>query len=390
MDDILPGLCSNEPTWASAPRGWPPVLWLMLLVLSAMAVVSVVMMTAPAHVRVALVEYVCVLLPSLALVRAKKLPLARALRIRWIGVWPLVCAVLVGLGGEAAASVALKLVEPWIGELPDAFIAMMPTTGVNLAWMLFAGALGAGICEEVMFRGVIQGFLSRRSLVKAVAISALLFGLFHMNVWQLVYAPLFGLLMGWMVERSGSLLPAIVAHTFVNASVFVCYFITHSLFESQVSLAAMGAAGVCGIILFIRATRGLTPEPSALRGASIRVSFGAWMAALVLFLTVTCLFVGFKVGAWRMSLISFDLPALGLAKNTVVVEANPRWIPLRFQPGDPVVFLRDDHMSAGRILAVGDGGLRVVDQEGEIGITISHILGKVLFSIPGEYPPPRE
>ncbi|MBP5663640.1 MAG: CPBP family intramembrane metalloprotease [Bacteroidales bacterium] len=45
-----------------------------------------------------------------------------------------------------------------------------------------------------------------------IVISALIFGLIHMNPVQMVYGSLYGLLLGWLFWRTGSLLPGIVIH----------------------------------------------------------------------------------------------------------------------------------------------------------------------------------
>ena len=68
-----------------------------------------------------------------------------------------------------------------------------------------------------MFRGlVLSGLRSRMGAAKAVVASALLFGLFHLNIYQLVFATLAGLVLGTLALRTRSLLPPVLFHLTTN------------------------------------------------------------------------------------------------------------------------------------------------------------------------------
>lgn len=74
------------------------------------------------------------------------------------------------------------------------------------------------LVEEVMFRGVVLQSLRRYGDGFAVLVSAILFGLYHGNFIQMVFAFICGLAMGFAVIRTNSLLPSILIH-FINNSV---------------------------------------------------------------------------------------------------------------------------------------------------------------------------
>ena len=80
-------------------------------------------------------------------------------------------------------------------------------------------ALVAPLVEEMMFRGAIQGYLMRRcsNPWTAIVVSALVFGVIHMNPVQVVYATLLGLVLGWIYYRTRSLLPVIAGHVLKNS-----------------------------------------------------------------------------------------------------------------------------------------------------------------------------
>lgn len=77
----------------------------------------------------------------------------------------------------------------------------------------------APVLEEVMFRGAIQGYLIRRTGKPAASIvaAALVFGIFHMNPIQVVFATMFGIVLGWIYYRTGSLMSVIVGHVLNNS-----------------------------------------------------------------------------------------------------------------------------------------------------------------------------
>lgn len=74
------------------------------------------------------------------------------------------------------------------------------------------------ILEEFLFRGAITKVLLKTySPVKAILISGLIFGVFHLNPAQVVGACLSGFLFAWLYYRTGSLVPCIMIHVLNNS-----------------------------------------------------------------------------------------------------------------------------------------------------------------------------
>ena len=98
------------------------------------------------------------------------------------------------------------------------------TTLVTHPWGWIAVGVLVPIAEEMVFRGAILRTLlnlcGHRWRWGAIVLSALLFGLAHGNMAQLLTATLLGCLLGWLYYRSGSIAPGIVFHM-VNNSVAV-------------------------------------------------------------------------------------------------------------------------------------------------------------------------
>jgi uncharacterized protein len=120
----------------------------------------------------------------------------------------------------------------------------------------------APVIEELIFRGIIlNGFRKNYKAATAVFISALLFSLFHLNPWQMPATFVLGLLLGWIVIRTRSILLAIIGHAINNLMVLltVTYWHeinTHGLFlmESMEKYIISGMVILLSVILMYLAS----------------------------------------------------------------------------------------------------------------------------------------
>jgi membrane protease YdiL (CAAX protease family) len=178
---------------------------------------------------------------------ATDLALQGAFALSLIGV-PLAFAIGTAPRGEALARLGLRRADlTWIGwgfvAVVGFFIVMIPYTLLlepetqetvdviadeqSVAALIALGVLvivAAPISEEIFFRGFFFGSLRRHlPFWGAMVISGLLFGLVHVPTGPLQAPPLalFGMALAWLYERSGSLLPPIAAHAFLNWNAFM-------------------------------------------------------------------------------------------------------------------------------------------------------------------------
>jgi membrane protease YdiL (CAAX protease family) len=71
----------------------------------------------------------------------------------------------------------------------------------------------AGSCEEILFRGPIQkGLLRRLPIWPAVIVTAILFAAAHLDLYGLPIRAFLGVVLGWLVVRTGSIFPAMAMH----------------------------------------------------------------------------------------------------------------------------------------------------------------------------------
>lgn len=135
----------------------------------------------------------------------------------------------------------------------------------NLALALFHVAMVPAVCEEILYRGFVLNMLRRtKAIWTAILISGIIFGLYHLRLSQVVPLALIGIFLGWITVRSGSLIPAMVAHLINNSfSVIVVRLAPDSPLASSepsmppIWLALVSIALVYGVLYGIRT---ITPE----------------------------------------------------------------------------------------------------------------------------------
>ena len=109
-----------------------------------------------------------------------------------------------------------------VAPMSDAETEMFSRMAGNNPAAVILAAVLAPVLEEMLFRGLIlRSFLRQYPRWPAIAGSALIFGAAHMNLYQLVVATLLGLVLGWLYERSKSLIPCITLHAAYNSTLVV-------------------------------------------------------------------------------------------------------------------------------------------------------------------------
>ncbi len=130
----------------------------------------------------------------------------------------LICIPLV-----LSAIYILNVVSEWIA-LPNWGESTFTGMSRNL-WGIIAITIGAPLVEELLFRGAVMNHLRKigHSPCFIIVVSAVLFGLVHINPAQIPFAFALGLLLAWLYYRTGSLVPGILCH-FINNGIGVLSF----------------------------------------------------------------------------------------------------------------------------------------------------------------------
>ena len=95
---------------------------------------------------------------------------------------------------------------------------MLMPPGRELWQIILVAALMPAICEEIFFRGVLQGIL-RKNLPKKklILVIGLLFGVFHLSMFRILPTGLLGVLLAYLTLASGSIFPSMCLHFMHNA-----------------------------------------------------------------------------------------------------------------------------------------------------------------------------
>jgi len=90
-------------------------------------------------------------------------------------------------------------------------------TWFTIIVLFFSVGLLAPFFEEIIMRGLLFfGLLKNNSFIKAGIFSGFIFALFHFNIQSLIPITVLGTGFAWLYSRTGSLIPAIVAHSCFN------------------------------------------------------------------------------------------------------------------------------------------------------------------------------
>lgn len=156
-----------------------------------------------------------------------------------------------------------EYLSKWLGipEVVNPIESMIPTTTMGWVIAVIYICICAPIFEEIFYRRIILGSLRRYGDTFAIVISAILFGIMHGNFSQFFYAFALGLIYGYIVVRSNSIIPAIILHALNNSiSTFALYISSNEniisisekapgLSLSEQELALTGLLGIFMIAL---------------------------------------------------------------------------------------------------------------------------------------------
>lgn len=152
----------------------------------------------------------------------------------------------------------------WLPNLMENVFDILQSGWVGILTIAVIGP----VLEELLFRGAItKALLKQYSPVKAILISAVIFGVFHINPAQIIPAFLIGILFGWVYYKTASLIPCILMHI-LNNSLAVYMNIKYpdvedmgTLLDDGVNLMIVGVATVLFVVCYMLMKRTSVPYP---------------------------------------------------------------------------------------------------------------------------------
>ena len=130
-------------------------------------------------------------------------------------------------------AISMLFVDNTIAEMTDLILS------VPFIVMLFFMAIVPATVEEFVFRGIAYGGY-RKSGTKfmAVMLSALMFGLMHMNLNQALYAFVIGILLALLFEATNSIWTTMLFHFIYNAQSCCLMFLVEAIMPGYYEEAA--------------------------------------------------------------------------------------------------------------------------------------------------------
>lgn len=245
-----------------------------------------------------LTEGVLIFLPAWYLLEREKINIPQSIKFRKISNSILLVSFLLGMGAWLLDSMIEILAIQITGYQIPAIPGMVPTN-VLQAGLIFVGlAIAAPICEEFVFRGVIQSSYEKYfSPIKAVLVAGLLFALFHLRFQGFAGLLPITLILGFTYWRTRSIVASMVVH-FANNLFSVIVLIQTGIFPGNhlpfpsLQAAIFGAfLLVSGLMLLIRLTPRPEPEAKVVEISTTNNRIANWWPIIV----ATSIFMIFAV-----------------------------------------------------------------------------------------------
>jgi membrane protease YdiL (CAAX protease family) len=196
-----------------------------------------------AYTGLLLTELGFILIPSLILIFMYKYDFKKTLRLNRVGILNTLIVIGAMLSAFPVVSALnilnLVVIKTIFGRVAVPEVPLDGGTyGIILSLLIIACL--PGICEEVMFRGVLLRGFERLGITKAILISSFLFGLLHLDFQKLLGTFLLGALIGLIVYRTNSIFAGMIAHFSNNAIAVLLYYAMAELQERIKPAIAVG------------------------------------------------------------------------------------------------------------------------------------------------------
>lgn len=225
-------------------------LWILFIILILVNVVGSLLVNFIATKDISfsielslVISELLILLPGLIYVVKEKLSLKDDLGFTKIKLGTVFMTILL--------SYMLMPVVAFVNVLSQFFVSntMIQATdtfaGGNSFFVVVLSSFVAPFCEEFVFRGVFDRQIGKyASATCAMLASAVMFGLMHLNVNQMCYAFVLGIIMMIVNRASGSIFTSLIIHVVINLSNMLMLLATNAFYSSNDINFSEAAEGV--------------------------------------------------------------------------------------------------------------------------------------------------
>lgn len=142
----------------------------------------------------------------------------------------IILLLCLGFGCQFTISGGMSILQKYFVKLFEDYAKQIDSiNGGNSIVVLLLIAIIAPITEELIFRGVILHKTNRSlSFFGANLLQATLFGIYHFNLVQGIYAGILGFLLGMIYKKFNTIIAPILLHMIVNISSYTLVLIPQS------------------------------------------------------------------------------------------------------------------------------------------------------------------
>ncbi|MDR5659564.1 type II CAAX endopeptidase family protein [Serpentinicella sp. ANB-PHB4] len=165
-----------------------------------------------------MIQVFVVLIPPIIYLKLKGLSVKKIMRfnkLRGKHSFLIVCITILMYPAAMLGNMLLLIILSLFGELHPPQIPTAENVGEYVILMLIV-SITAGICEEVFFRGFMLRAYESIGKRKAIIFTAVLFGMFHFNLYNLFGPIVLGLVFGYLVYLTNSIYAGIIGHIVNN------------------------------------------------------------------------------------------------------------------------------------------------------------------------------
>ena len=206
-----------------------------------------------------------IIAPSIYVVNRYKMSIKKAFRFNSVSIFIVLLSVVLGFSIAVIGDQLDRIMQKWF-PMPSVFVEaieniFLTSNIVDYWFILLIATVGAGICEEMLFRGFLQRIFEKKfQIAPALLIPAVLFGLIHILPWLFFQIILIGLVLGLLAWRTNSIYPPIIVHALNNliGSLYIrfhtpeidAYYVSNGLVNPTIVLIAIAIFIIVGKLLW--------------------------------------------------------------------------------------------------------------------------------------------
>lgn len=154
----------------------------------------------------------------------------------------------IGLLGQYTVGFLMSLIRMAVPDIFEDYEKVTETLSIQngspLITIFLVVVIGP-VAEEVLFRGVIYGKLRDSfTVTQAAVISAAIFGIYHKNIVQGVYAALFGILLAYIFEKTQTIWGSVLMHMVFNLSSYLILWLSRLVMDHGIEIPALIYLGI--------------------------------------------------------------------------------------------------------------------------------------------------